>query len=146
MTVPIKLQNRLRYAIGRALADIDGILIGVDVVDTRRFEHLTHIGGDRFIERQFTPAEVDTCDRDPSRLAARFAGKEATAKVLRTGFRGGLAARHIEICSAPDGVPYVVLHGPAAERADRMNIAVLDISLTHENALAAAIAVGRQYR
>ena len=39
--------------------------------------------GDRYLRRLFTDHELDATGGAPERLAARFAAKEATVKVLR---------------------------------------------------------------
>jgi holo-[acyl-carrier protein] synthase len=115
--------------------------VGFDLVDVRRFAHLTAVGGPRFLNRQFTPLEIDTCDGDSERLAARFAAKEAVAKSLGTGFRDGLAARHIEIVTCPTGCPAIVLNGPAVAAAAATGRDRFAVSLSHENGFAGAFVI-----
>ena len=138
------LESRLRKMTRAALGDLEDVVPGVDVVNVAQFMHLSEIGGSKFLSRQFTALELKQCGGNMQSLGARFAGKEATAKVLKTGFRGGLAARHIEILSSNSGAPKITLHGRAAERAVTMGFVHFEITLTHISDLAAAVVIGRK--
>lgn len=69
---------------------------GTDIVAVRRIEEALQRYGERFVQRLLTEAERDVLGHLPDisegmlryaeRLAARFAGKEAVAKALRTEF------------------------------------------------------------
>ena len=59
--------------------------IGIDVVEVERVESSMAEFGDRFAERVFTEAERAYCEsqkRPAIHYAARFAAKEAVAKIL----------------------------------------------------------------
>ena len=80
------------------------------------------------MDRLFTASEqVDITD-SIERQAARHAAKEAVAKSLGTGFRNGLAGRHIEIVTDRGGAPSVVLHGPAADLARASRVSRIAVS------------------
>ncbi|RJO61140.1 MAG: holo-[acyl-carrier-protein] synthase [Dehalococcoidia bacterium] len=114
--------------------------VGVDIIEINRIEESVRRFGQAFLERIYTQKEMD-CYKDklPS-LAARFAGKEAVIKALDAP---GISPRDIEILSAPDGKPLVTLYGQAKEKAAKLGIKGLDISLSHSREYAVAFVVGQ---
>jgi len=76
--------------------------------------------------------------------AGRFAGKEAVAKALGTGFAGDITWRGIEILHRDGGAPYVRLSDEVKKLAERLGITdwFISISYTDELAMASVIAVG----
>lgn len=93
--------------------------IGVDLVDIRRIESLVTRFGQHFTEKIFTLDERTYADNSPHPLRAyanRFAAKEATAKALGSGFRGGIRWHDIEVCRAASGAPSLVFHRNAYEK------------------------------
>ena len=81
--------------------------------------------GERFLRRVFTPAELAAYRTRAPSLAARWAAKEATAKLLGVGLRGlGAAERpaeavawtEIEILGDAQGRPTLTFYGRAAAR------------------------------
>jgi holo-[acyl-carrier protein] synthase len=115
--------------------------VGVDIVEIKRIESAVSRGGDRFLRRVYTETELKTCkDRLPS-LASRFAAKEAVMKVLGTG---GISTawRDIEIVTGNDGRPSVRLHGQALNKATRLNLKEVSISLSDSREYAVAVAMG----
>lgn len=122
--------------------------VGVDLLDIRRIERTIRQFGDRFRERVYTPLERLHCSRRARPAAAyalRYAGKEACAKALGTGFRSGVFWRDIEIDALPSGKPLIRLSGGAHARLLRLTppamIAGIDISLTDEYPYAQAFVV-----
>lgn len=116
--------------------------VGVDVVDIDDFSRQLDAGGQRLAARWFTTAELAFCAGERDRLAATLAGKEAVAKVLGTGMRGGVRWRQIEILRRSDGAPLARLGGAARERADELAISHIAVSLCHESSVAMAVASG----
>lgn len=114
------------------------------MVDVQRFAAvLERRSGMR--ARLFTPAELDYAmgTVDPhTRLAARFAAKEAVMKVLGVGL-GACKFRDIEVIRHPDGRPELVLRGLAAERAAAAGLADWQVSLTHTDSVAAAMVLAQ---
>lgn len=111
---------------------------GFDLVEVPRFRKAL-ARHPRLVERICTPAEAAYCrsKADPVPcLAARWAAKEAVAKLLGTGI---LDWHEIEIVS--DRPPRVVLRGTTAERARVSGIGRIGLSLTHTARAAAASAV-----
>jgi holo-[acyl-carrier protein] synthase len=85
--------------------------IGTDLIRIERFEHALDNHGDRFAERILMPEELEGYwDRKfkARYLAMRFAGKEAVAKSLGTGFANGIWVRDIGIVHNARGKPDVV--------------------------------------
>jgi holo-[acyl-carrier protein] synthase len=114
---------------------------GIDLIEIQRMEDGINRLGERFLNRFFTPGERADCDDKPHRLAARFAAKEAVAKALGTGI-GDVGWRDIEIrCNNDRGRPTLYLHGPAAALAAEMGLTQWDVSLTHTQDYASAVAV-----
>lgn len=89
-----------------------------------------------------TPQERhDSADRMGS-LAARWAAKEATMKVLGIGI-GKLDPTDVEVV-AKGGKPTLRLHRDAAKRSTELGLAHWSVSLTHESgwAMAFVVAIG----
>ena len=115
--------------------------VGIDVVGIDRFADAME-RTPRLKDRLFSPEEIVRPDGAPlgaASLAARFAAKEAVAKVLvRTG---GLAWTECQVRGGPDGEPHLELHGRAKDAADALGIARWHLSLSHDGGIAAAIVV-----
>ena len=114
--------------------------VGVDVAEISRIE--TAISRrPRFVDRIYTPAEAAYCRRMRRpwrRFATRFAGKEAVMKSLGLGARG-INWTDIEILGR--GKPQVRLSGKVAARAEALGVNRIEISLTHGEDAAIAVAV-----
>jgi len=117
------------------------IRCGVDMIECERIAAGIERSGERFLNRFFTPGERQDCGDKPYRLAARFAAKEAVAKALGTGI-GDIRWVDIEIrTTAERRRPQLALHGRAKKLAEDMGLSEWDISLSHSDSLAVAIAV-----
>ncbi|CAO5175291.1 Holo-(acyl-carrier-protein) synthase [Frankia sp. AiPs1] len=110
--------------------------IGVDVVGIDRFA-ATLARTPALAMRLFTPAERALTR--PERLAARFAAKEAVAKVL--GAPPGLEWHDAEVLSGVGGRPNLRVGGTVAAAAARFGIASWHLSLTHDGGMAVAMVV-----
>ncbi len=115
--------------------------LGVDIIEISRIEKTVARFGSRFLHRVYTDAELRVCDNKPSRLASRFAAKEAVMKSLGTGTKG-VGWREIEIRHDPKGKPLVFLCGRARTRADNLGLGELAISLSDSREYAVAFVVG----
>jgi holo-[acyl-carrier protein] synthase len=100
--------------------------------------------GDHYLTRVYSEREVHDCTTsaglDAERLAARFAAKEATLKVLRPG-DVGIPWPAIEVLRDPDGWVGLELAGAAAKLGAEAGITELELSITHEGGFAAAVVV-----
>jgi holo-[acyl-carrier protein] synthase len=113
---------------------------GIDMIEISRVEAGIARLGERFLNRFFTPAERAECADKPNRLAARIAAKEAVAKALGTGI-GDVSWQEIEILSDARRRPVLHLHGAAARLSQEMGLTAWDVSLTHTETYASAVAV-----
>lgn len=118
------------------------IRCGVDMIECERIAAGIERGGERFLGRFFTAGEREDCRGKAYRLAARFAAKEAVSKALGCGI-GAVSWREIEIRTAADRRPQLHLHGNAAAMARQLGLSEWDISLSHSDSLAIAIAVAK---
>ncbi len=115
--------------------------VGIDMIAIPRVQKVLDRHGQRFLQRVFTPEEAAFCRGRVPELAARFAAKEAVMKALGTGVRG-VGWRDIEVLPNRRGKPLVYLYGRGKERAERIGLQALDISLSHERDFAIAAVVG----
>jgi holo-[acyl-carrier protein] synthase len=113
---------------------------GIDRVEVDEFQRTVDVAGQPFIENIFTPQEVAFCGGRIDRLATRFAAKEATAKVLGTGFRH-LGWHEVEVVTSAHGEPHLVLRDRAQDRAAVLGMASISVSLTHTAVAAEAFVV-----
>ena len=110
--------------------------VGVDVVDVARLaaalERTPSLRSRLFTadEQQLTRIES---------LAARFAAKEAVAKVLGAP---GLPWTDAEVVSEDNGRPRLVITGAAREAAEALGITTWHLSLSHDGGMATALVIG----
>jgi len=125
---------------------------GVDMVECERLRQAIERHGRRFLERIFTPAELEYClgrKRETEHLAGRFAAKEAVLKVLGTGWRNGINWTDVEVRNEPSGQPRVRLAGRCLEIAQQRGLGQFAVSISHipTHAIASVVALadsGRQ--
>jgi holo-[acyl-carrier protein] synthase len=118
--------------------------VGIDLLEVSEVEDSVRAHAEHYLNRVFTRGEVADCRTDSGvdaqRLAARFAAKEATMKILRPG-DVSLPWTSIEVQRDPGGSVALHLEGAAAELASAAGVGDLAVSLTHERGLAAAVVV-----
>lgn len=121
--------------------------IGTDVVRIPRIQALHERYGNQFLNRVYTAFEQQYCLTSArhlhSRLAGRWAAKEAVTKALGTGWRG-IGYREIEVVRKPSGEPTVCLHGRAALRVAPYGQLEWQLSFSHDGdyAVATVLLVG----
>ncbi|WP_077489811.1 holo-ACP synthase [Sinomonas mesophila] len=113
--------------------------IGVDLVAVARIERIVHDGGG-LLGAVFSPEEL-AGGTGAEYLAGRFAGKEAVAKVLGTGFSRGVGPLEIEVLRGRLGSPRVRLTGAAAASAEAQGLGPIDLSISHTGGIAVCVAV-----
>jgi holo-[acyl-carrier protein] synthase len=112
--------------------------LGVELVDTARFEAALDRFGERLRDRLFTANERVASARTGTRrttrgvqgLAVRFAAKLATRHALNAP---SLAWRDIEVIRAEQGPPELLLHGGADEAARSVGVGSIALTLTHDS-------------
>src|SRR5207302_6610009 len=116
---------------------------GVDIIEVDRVRKVYEHHGERFLKRVFTEIEVSQCRGKVTRLAGRFAAKEAISKALGTGLHG-VAWREMEIVQLRSGRPSVRLHGNAKKRAELLGLSAFDVSMADLAQFSIAIAIAVQ--
>ena len=120
------------------------IRVGVDLAMVDDVAASVERFGDRYLRRVYTDHELACCEGEGSvaaaGLAARFAAKEATIKVLRP-VDDAPDWRSIEIQRIEGGAAELRLSGAADELAAAAGITKLSVSMTHEGDVAAAVVV-----
>ncbi|BDD82564.1 holo-[acyl-carrier-protein] synthase [Tsukamurella pulmonis] len=114
--------------------------VGIDAAEVAEIEEAIARFGDRYTDRVFTPREIADCAGDARRLAARWAAKEAVIKTLRLGPDVPTPPREVEVIGTSCG-PDVVLHGGLAAQARAQGWVRAEVSLTHTDHCAAAVAL-----
>jgi holo-[acyl-carrier protein] synthase len=122
--------------------------IGSDLVDIERIRRAVERHGERFLDRIFTETERARAERRANRVetyAKRFAAKEACAKALGTGFRGGVFWRDMGVVNLPSGRPTMQLTGGALRRLREITPrgceARIDVTITDEGPMAQALVI-----
>jgi holo-[acyl-carrier protein] synthase len=129
----------------RGVADI---CVGTDIESIDDVRETVERHGARYLRRLFTDHEIESCgglDANPITsapgLAARFAAKEATIKLL-----GPTTTvprwKDIEVRRAPSGQVDLHLTGTAAELARHRGIVSHDVSLSHGAGVGLATVIG----
>ncbi|MGM0411273.1 MAG: holo-ACP synthase [Bacillota bacterium] len=119
---------------------------GVDIVNIKRVQNLIERWGKKFLNKVFSEREIDYCQNKNNvavHLAARFAAKEAVAKMFGTGI-GKINWRDIIVINDKNGKPEIELRGKARELRKELEIEKIFLSISHEKeyAIAQVIAEG----
>ncbi len=122
--------------------------VGTDLIDIRRIEKTLEKFKDRFINRVYATEEKEKVEKRAhvaNGYAMRYAGKEAAAKALGTGFRDGVFWRDLVNDNLPSGKPIMTFRGGALKRLQELTPegmkAQIDVSLTDEYPMAHAIVI-----
>jgi len=140
-------QSGLPSAAAAVVALPFSVRVGTEVRDFVSLEASLRRHGRRFLETTFSPAEVEACggyDAQPHVLApgltARLCAKEATLKVLRpTAILPEW--REMEIVPTPGGWLGLELTGAAQQIAVERGLVDLQVSLSHDGAVAVATVI-----
>ena len=118
--------------------------IGTDIVRIQRMADNLGRYGERFAARILTEQEMavfrESVQQAPF-LAKRFAAKEAAAKALGTGFRGGLSLRDIGVDNDALGKPVLAFSAHAREVLQNRGVGHTHLSLSDESEYAIAYVV-----
>lgn len=107
------------------------VAVGTEIVQCARIAQMIQQHGEQFLERVFTPAEIDHCAQLPdatSHFSRRWAAKQAVYKALHC-HRRGVRWTEIEIQTRPPCGPVISLSGTAQERALDANVDTIHLSL-----------------
>lgn len=112
-------------------------MVGIDLVEVDDVRQSVSAHGERYLTRIFDARERVECGDDPRGLAARFAAKEATRKVL--GADAALPWRSIAVHTNERGGAVLCLAGDAATLARERRVGQVTISLAQRAKSAVAI-------
>lgn len=96
--------------------------LGEDLVDITRIEKIITDKHNRFLDKCFTPQEIEKADSHPTDerriayFAKRYAAKEACLKAIGTGMREGLSWQDMETGNDDLGRPVLTVTGGVADR------------------------------
>ncbi|HTS87957.1 MAG TPA: holo-ACP synthase [Gemmatimonadales bacterium] len=119
--------------------------VGIDLVDIARVERMLARHGDRVIERFLTARErayVVGKHRPAMHIAARIAAKEAAYKALQAlPGASGVTWGDLQVERETEGRPSLTLLGRARSLANQHGPLHIELSLSHSDATAGAVAV-----
>ena len=113
---------------------------GVDLIEIARIGEVVSRHGKHYLERIYTPAELELCGKRNESLAGRFAAKEAVAKALGSGI-GDVDWKEIEILGDEQHAPILNLYGKAAQKAQELGVTSWSVSISHDQSQVVAFAV-----
>ena len=114
---------------------------GIDIVKVSRVRDAVRKSGKRFLNRIFTPREIQICNQKASKylsFAARFAAKEAFFKALQG--KPSLEFKEVEIKTDRTGQPSISLASKVKKRL-KLSSKKIALSLAHEKEFAIAIVI-----
>lgn len=113
---------------------------GVDLIEIARIEEVIARHGKHYLERIYTPAELEQCGKRTESLAGRFAAKEAAAKALGCGI-GDVSWQEIEVLGDEQNAPQLTLYGVAKQKADELGLTTWSVSISHSQSHSVALVV-----
>jgi len=116
--------------------------IGIDIIEIERIQKSVDKFGDTFLNKVFTEVELEYSLSKANKyqhLAARFAGKEAIAKALATGWSKGFRWKDIEIYNEKSGLPKIRLFGNLLEFVSEDK--ELKLTMSHSDNYVACFAI-----
>lgn len=117
---------------------------GIDIVEVQRMAEIIARWGTRFVERVFSPREIDYCHKralPAMHYAARFAAKESLLKSLGRGLGMGIALKEIEVLNDQQGKPAIRLLGGAETMLRDLGVSAAHVSLSHTRHSATAVVI-----
>jgi len=113
---------------------------GVDLIEISRIEEVVSRHGNHYLERIYTPAELEHCGKRMESLAGRFAAKEAVAKALGCGI-GDIGWKEIEVLGDEQNAPVLTLYGAAERIAKDIGLSTWSVSISHSQSHSVALVV-----
>lgn len=121
--------------------------IGIDLIEIERIEDSITRHGDRFLNKVFTPSEIDYCSAKPNsaqHFAARFCAKEAVYKAFHQSFQKKLSWKDISVSNSFSQKPKIEITLNEWEQIKEHYS--IEISLTHSDNYAACVALIQKIR
>ena len=118
--------------------------IGIDLIEVHRIREAIEKYGDRFLNRIYTPVEIEYCSTKKNsaiHYAGRFAAKEAAFKAMERGWGGDISWKEIEIHNEPSGAPRITFYGKALQLVQEKKVIRAFVTISHieEHATAAVV-------
>lgn len=113
---------------------------GVDLIEIARIDEVVTRYGKHYLDRIYTPAELEQCGKRAESLAGRFAAKEAVAKALGCGI-GDVGWQEIEVLGNEQNAPQLTLHGEALKMANKQGLSSWSVSISHSQSHSVALVV-----
>ena len=115
--------------------------VGTDIVNVKRIERIVNKNKNFFLRKIFTDREIKKIHSykvgQASKIASRFAAKEALSKALATGIGTNVSFLDIEVLNKPSGAPYFNV----IKKSLKKNTFELSLSDDYPWALAFVIAI-----
>jgi len=116
--------------------------VGIDITPVEKIAK--SIKSAAFRNKNFTPAEINSCDPIKNRaecFAGKFAAKEAFMKALGLGIRQGIWFSQIEILNDETGRSYIELNGEAQKQYLELGANQIHLSISHSAGVAVAVVI-----
>lgn len=119
---------------------------GIDIIEISRFRKATKKWGRNFLNKIFTPGEIEYSRRrrfQDQHFAVRFAAKEAVLKAFGEKLSSVRNWQDIEILNDKTGKPFIRFHGSAERLKRKEDIEDVILSMSHckNHAVANAILI-----
>lgn len=117
------------------------ITCGTDIIEVKRIKDAINKKGDKFLNKIYTPFEIEYCNSKNSmkyqHFAARFVAKEAIFKAISEKMKNKyeITWTDVEIRNNEEGKPQVVF------LKENYNINQIDISISHVKEYAIAMCI-----
>lgn len=117
------------------------ITCGTDIIEVKRIKDAINKKGDKFLNKIYTPFEIEYCNSKNAmkyqHFAARFAAKEAIFKAISEKMKSKyeITWTDVEIKNDEEGKPKVVF------LKENYNINQIDISISHVKEYAIAMCI-----
>ena len=114
-------------------------MVGIDIEEVERFKNLSS----KVLNRVYTVQEIEYCNskaKPETHFAGMWCVKEAVVKCLNNL---QFPVSEIEVLHKENGAPYIKISSKIKEYFDENNIRGIDISISHTNNYATAIAILR---
>lgn len=118
--------------------------VGIDTIELERVPV-----DEKFLNRVALSNEIDYINSFKNgnsrhqRIAALWCVKEAVFKCLGLGKNSQVTAKDVELCHDESGRPYIKLYRTAKKFFEELKLNEIEVSLSHTNELATAIAVAK---
>lgn len=119
--------------------------IGIDLEKVERIRRAIERNGDAFLEKVFSPEEIEFCRSRGAHVwesfSARWAAKEAFSKALGTGIGGNIGFTDFSVLAGTQGEP-IAFYSPSGIAAlKKSGASKALVSLTHTADYAEAIVI-----